>query len=63
MTRRSSTSYFISLRGSSISWRTIKQSVVVQSSAEAKYRAMTTTVCETVWLVGFFLTFKRLNMG
>ncbi|CAM8978933.1 unnamed protein product [Rhodiola kirilowii] len=50
MTIHSCTGYFIFLGGAPISWRSKKQSVVSRSSAEAKYRAMATTISEILWL-------------
>lgn len=49
-TRRSRTGYVLLLGGAPISWKTKKQSVVSQSSAEAEYRAMASTVSEVLWM-------------
>jgi len=50
LTRRSTTSFFIQLGTSPISWRTKKQHTVSRSSAEAEYRALASTTCELTWL-------------
>lgn len=34
-----------------MTWRSKKQYVVVRSSGEAKFRAMTHGICEGIWLI------------
>ena len=36
--------------GNLISWKSKKQSVVLQSSAESEYRAMAQSICEIMWI-------------
>ena len=48
--RRSTTSYCFLLGSSLISWRNKKQTHVAHSSTEAKYRALTDTTSELLWL-------------
>ncbi|XP_019099751.1 PREDICTED: uncharacterized protein LOC109132539 [Camelina sativa] len=55
MTRRSSTGWFTQLGQSPISWKTKKQDVMSQSSAEAEYRAMAMTTKELKWLKNLLL--------
>jgi hypothetical protein len=47
---RSTTRYCMFIGGNLVSWKSKKQHVVVRSSAEAEYRAMTSTSCELIWL-------------
>ncbi|GKC17736.1 secreted RxLR effector protein 161-like protein, partial [Tanacetum coccineum] len=49
VTTRSRTGYLLMLGGAPVSLKSKKQSVVSQSSAEAEYRAMATTVSEVLW--------------
>ncbi|CAN6704145.1 unnamed protein product [Malus baccata var. baccata] len=50
--RRSTTGFCTFMGGNLVTWRSKKQSVIAQSSAEAEYRAMASTACELIWLKG-----------
>ena len=47
---RSTSRYYVFVGGNLVSWKSKKQSVVSQSSTKSKYRAMTQSVCEIMWL-------------
>lgn len=49
-TQRSRTGYVLLLGGALVSWKSKKHMVVSRSSAEAEYRAMTTTVNKIIWM-------------
>ncbi|XP_019054351.1 PREDICTED: uncharacterized protein LOC109115144 [Nelumbo nucifera] len=49
-TRKSLTSFCISLGLALISWKTKKQTAVSRSSAEVEYRSLAATVCELQWI-------------
>ena len=52
--RKSVIGFCIMVGASPISWRSKKQYVVARSTAEAKYRAITTATCEVIWLLSLF---------
>ena len=48
--KRSTSGYYVFVRGNLISWKSKKQSVVSWSSSELEYRAMAQSVCEIMWI-------------
>ncbi|KAH0766684.1 hypothetical protein KY285_002555 [Solanum tuberosum] len=50
-TRRSTTGYNIYLDANCISWTSKKQSTVARSSAQVKYRALTSTASDMTWII------------
>ena len=53
MDRRSILGYCVFIGGNIVSWKSKKQIVVAQSSAEAEYRSMTMITCELMWIKQF----------
>ena len=50
LTRRSLTSYLVTLGGSPVSWKTKKQPTISHFSAKAEYQSMAIATSELVWL-------------
>jgi hypothetical protein len=48
--RKSTTRYCTFIGGDLMSWKNKKQNMVARSSAEAKYRAMASTVSKLIWI-------------
>lgn len=48
--RRSCSGYLIKMAGASICWSSKRQSIVALSSTEAEYIALSSAVCEIIWL-------------
>ncbi|KAL4030935.1 hypothetical protein IC575_009190 [Cucumis melo] len=48
--RKSTSGYCTFVWGNLVTWRSKKKSVVVRSSVEAEYRAMSLGICEEIWL-------------
>ncbi|XP_031265314.1 secreted RxLR effector protein 161-like [Pistacia vera] len=51
-TRKSTTSYFFTLRGNCVSWKSQLQPIVTLSSTEAEYVAIANVFKEALWLQG-----------
>ena len=48
--RRSTSGYCVFVGGNLVSWKSKKQSVVLRSSVDSEYRAMTQSECEIMWI-------------
>ena len=53
--RKSTSGYVFTLGGAVVSWRSIKQSCIVDSTMEAEYVAASETAKEAVWLRKFLM--------
>ncbi|GJZ73097.1 ribonuclease H-like domain-containing protein [Tanacetum coccineum] len=51
ITRKSVTGFCITLNGSLIFWKSMKQNTLLKSSAEAKYKAMASVTSEITWIL------------
>lgn len=58
--RRSCSGYVISMSGAAIAWRSKRQPIVAQSSAESEYIALSQAVKEVIWLKQLA---KELDIG
>ena len=56
--RKSTSDYVFTLGGRAISWRSMKQSYIVDSPMEAKYVAACETTKEVVWIKKFLLELR-----
>ncbi|GAV83970.1 hypothetical protein CFOL_v3_27415 [Cephalotus follicularis] len=59
MSRKSLTGFCVKLGDSLVSWKTKKLATTSRFSVEAKYRAMASATCETIWILGLL---KDLNV-
>ena len=62
-TRCSISGFCLFLGTSLISWKSNKQPIVSCSSAKAKYRSMTNTTCEILWLLSLLHDLKMAHHG
>ena len=53
--RKSTSGYVFTLGGGAISWRTVKQSSIVDSTMESEYIATSEVAKEAVWLKNFLM--------
>ena len=53
--RKSTPGYVFTLRGRAISWRSIKQSCIADSTMEAEYLAASKVTKEAIWLKNFLM--------
>ena len=53
--RKSTSGYVFTLGGGAVSWRSVKQSNIVDSTMEAEYIATSKATKEAVWLKNFLL--------
>ncbi|XP_060672785.1 flavanone 7-O-glucoside 2''-O-beta-L-rhamnosyltransferase-like [Ziziphus jujuba] len=60
---KSMLSYVFSLNGGAISWRSIKQTSVADSTTEAKYVAASETAKKAVWFKKFFMDLQIIPVG
>ncbi|XP_016173544.1 uncharacterized protein LOC107616054 [Arachis ipaensis] len=60
--RRSITGYCVFFGDSLVSWKSVKQSTVLRSSAESEYRALAAVASEVTWMRGLLKDF-HINIG
>ena len=53
--RKSTSGFMFTLGGGVVSWRSVKQSSIVNSTMEAEYISASETTKETIWLKNFLL--------